>query len=155
MFIVLTFYTVKLLWGHTRDKTKQIRGEHLMESTPIRVVLTVPPIWTESTCGRMRQAVERAGILEDQLAGKTTLEFISELEAAAMFALYWELRERGDVKNGSRILALDLGGEHLKSPGLLSSNQTFSRWYGGKLLDLFWISVQKGGSNPDTGCHRL
>ncbi|KAK8061903.1 hypothetical protein PG994_008269 [Apiospora phragmitis] len=101
---------MRLLWNHILKKLDKIRGRQLVASTPIRVILTVPAIWTENARGRMRYAAVRAGILDDRLGGETTLDFISEPEAAAISVLYSELENRPDVKNGKFIVA-DLGSD--------------------------------------------
>ncbi|KAK8016695.1 hypothetical protein PG993_014884 [Apiospora rasikravindrae] len=97
-------------WNHILKKLDSIRGAGLMESTPIRVVLTIPAIWTENARNRMRIAAERAGILDDRISGETTLKFVSEPEAAAISVLHSEIGGRPDVKKGTKFNITDLGG---------------------------------------------
>ncbi|KAK7961949.1 uncharacterized protein PG986_002774 [Apiospora aurea] len=101
---------LRLLWQHTLESLKKIRGKGLVESTPFHVVLTVPAVWPEIARNRMRKAAEDAGILDRRLGGVTSLKFISEPEAAAISILYSELDDRPDLKTGTKFIVCDCGG---------------------------------------------
>lgn len=60
----------------------------------------------------MRQAAERASILDNRLAGATSLKFISEPEAAAISILYSDFDDRPGVEKGTRFIVCDCGGTY-------------------------------------------
>ncbi|KAI1423137.1 hypothetical protein F5Y12DRAFT_759014 [Xylaria sp. FL1777] len=100
---------LKALWDHALEQICNAKGQIVIDGMPIEVVLTVPAIWSDYARGRMREAVELAGILKHRIAGKTTLSFISEPEAAAIATLP-ELENRGDLQSGDSFVVLDAGG---------------------------------------------
>ncbi|RYP49926.1 hypothetical protein DL768_004462 [Monosporascus sp. mg162] len=85
--IEVTADFLRQLWGHSLEMIKEAKGDALVNSTPIRVVVTVPAIWTDYARDRMRKAVDLAGICAPRLCGKTKLSLISEPEAAALSTL--------------------------------------------------------------------
>ncbi|KAK8104361.1 uncharacterized protein PG998_011394 [Apiospora kogelbergensis] len=101
---------LKLLWNHAITEIKREKGAGLVESTPFHVILTVPAVWPETARNRMRQAAERAGILDNRLVGATSLKFISEPEAAAISILYSDFDDRPGVEKGTRFIVCDCGG---------------------------------------------
>jgi molecular chaperone DnaK (HSP70) len=78
---------LKLLWQHTIQSMKRERGDMGVDGLPFKVVLTVPAIWKEYAKERMHQAAEKAGILDPRACGDTTLQLVSEPEAAALATL--------------------------------------------------------------------
>nr|XP_023901293.1 uncharacterized protein LOC112013142 [Quercus suber] len=78
---------LRLLWKHTLDSIKRERGDVAVDGSPFRVWLTVPAIWDAISCGRMREAAEKAGILAFRSAGPTVLDLVAEPEAAALAVL--------------------------------------------------------------------
>lgn len=100
---------LKVLWGHALKQICNAKGQDLISGMPIRVVLTVPAIWTDYARNRMLEAAKFAGIFEYRIAGKTTVSFISEPEAAAMATLP-ELENRGDQRVGDSFIVADAGG---------------------------------------------
>ena len=75
-------------WAHCLEKMKLGDGMQTVDTSRFHVVVTLPAIWPNYARDRMRQAVEKAGILKQRRGvGKTSLEFLSEPEAAAMAAL--------------------------------------------------------------------
>ncbi|ROW09511.1 hypothetical protein VMCG_02170 [Cytospora schulzeri] len=79
---------LKLLWLHCLEKMKVAEGEDTVDTSRLHVVVTLPAIWQNDAQERMRQAVDRAGILNARRGvGKTTLDLVSEPEAAALAAL--------------------------------------------------------------------
>ncbi|GAP89408.2 putative actin-like atpase domain-containing protein [Rosellinia necatrix] len=100
---------LKVLWNHALGQIYDAKGQNIIDGMPFLVVLTVPAIWTNYARERMREAAEIAGILKPRVAGKTTLTFISEPEAAAI-ATIPELDNRGDLLVGDTIVVVDAGG---------------------------------------------
>ncbi|KUI61643.1 hypothetical protein VP1G_08816 [Cytospora mali] len=80
---------LKLLWSHCLDRIKVAEGEETVITSRFHVVITLPAIWPNYARDRMRQAVEKAGIMipPGLGVGKTTLDFVSEPEAAALATL--------------------------------------------------------------------
>jgi molecular chaperone DnaK (HSP70) len=69
----------------------------LFNLSTLEVVITLPAIWPHYAQARMRKAARDAGILDDHVAGPTTLRFISEPEAAAIATLQ-DMTDRPDIK---------------------------------------------------------
>jgi molecular chaperone DnaK (HSP70) len=90
---------LRLLWKHATDDIIRDRGSIAFKGSPLKVWITVPAIWEEDAREGMRQAVKKAGILEDRTAGKTTVDLVAEPEAAAM-AVLDDFKGRPDVKVG-------------------------------------------------------
>lgn len=88
---------LRLLWKHATDDIIRDRGSVAFKGSRLRVWITVPAIWQADACKRMRQAVEKAGILEYRSAGETTVDLVAEPEAAAM-AVLDDFKGRPDVK---------------------------------------------------------
>lgn len=100
---------LRLLWTHAIQNIEKDFGEATVEGLPFRVVLTVPAVWTQRAVNRMRQAAKEAGILWHRLAGKTTLDFVSEPEAAAL-ATFDDLKTRPNFQHGDTFVICDAGG---------------------------------------------
>jgi hypothetical protein len=100
---------LRLLWAHAISNIEKAFGEAALEGLPFQVVCTVPAVWTTKAVGKMREAAERAGILEDRLAGQTTLNFVSEPEAAAL-ATFDDLKNRPNFQIGDSFVVCDAGG---------------------------------------------
>ncbi|KAF2267197.1 hypothetical protein CC78DRAFT_541863 [Lojkania enalia] len=100
---------LQLLWHHTLRNIEKDLGEIAVEGLPFHVVLTVPAVWTARAVSRMRQAAKQAGILEERLAGETTLHFVSEPEAAAI-ATFDDLKVRPNFHRGDTFVVCDAGG---------------------------------------------
>lgn len=111
---------LKVLWSHTLKQIHDAKGQGLINGMPINVIITVPAIWTDYARDRMREAARLAGILDYRIAGKTTLSFISEPEAAAM-ATIPELGNRGDLQVGDSFIVVDAGGGTVYVTGKLSN----------------------------------
>lgn len=78
---------LKAFWKHVMDTIQRDRGEVLVDSLKIHVVLTVPAIWKGYARQDMKKAALQAGILTAREAGPTTLSFVPEPEAAALATL--------------------------------------------------------------------
>lgn len=88
---------LRLLWAHAIDDITRDRGESAVRGSVFKVWVTVPAIWKEDACRRMRQAAEQAGILKPRTAGPTTLDLVAEPEAAAL-AVLDDFKGRPDVQ---------------------------------------------------------
>lgn len=79
---------LKRLWSHCLERMKVAEGANTVDTSRFHVVVTLPAIWPNYARERMRQAVDQAGILQQRPGvGKTTLDFVTEPEAAALAAL--------------------------------------------------------------------
>lgn len=97
---------LRLLWDHT-IKTITIDIGLFMKTKVFKVVITVPAIWKGYARQAMTEAARKAGILDDRLAGETTLTFASEPEAAALATL---TEPRYEPKVGDTYVICDAGG---------------------------------------------
>jgi len=88
---------LRLLWQKTLTSMERVCSKSGVEGLPFKVVLTVPAIWKPYARVKMQDAAKRAGILESRLCGKTTLQLVSEPEAAALATLH-EWPGRGTIK---------------------------------------------------------
>lgn len=75
------------LWNHSIDVISRSMGKSVVNLSVFHVVIALPAIWPQYARARMREAAEQAGILRKRLAGKTTLTFVTEPEAAALATL--------------------------------------------------------------------
>ncbi|KAI9149947.1 Heat shock 70 kDa protein 12B [Paramyrothecium foliicola] len=78
---------LRLFWDHIIDTIQRDRGDFVVEALQLHVVLTVPAMWKGYARQAMKEAASKAGILEDRVAGPTTLSFAPEPEAAALASL--------------------------------------------------------------------
>ncbi|KLU86419.1 hypothetical protein MAPG_05433 [Magnaporthiopsis poae ATCC 64411] len=97
---------LRLLWDHT-IKTITIDLGLFMKTKVFKVVITVPAIWKGYARQAMAEAARKAGILNQRLAGETTLTFASEPEAAALATL---TEPRYEPKVGDTYVICDAGG---------------------------------------------
>ncbi|KAI0439053.1 hypothetical protein F4803DRAFT_568959 [Xylaria telfairii] len=100
---------LKVLWNHVISEIEDEKGTSLIRGTRYHVVLSIPAIWKDYARDRMREAAKRAGIFDHRIAGETTLDFISEPEAAALATLP-ELDNRDDLAIGDSFVVMDAGG---------------------------------------------
>ncbi|KAI1742898.1 hypothetical protein F4680DRAFT_471799 [Xylaria scruposa] len=100
---------LKVLWEHVLEQISRANGKDLINGMPFHIVLTVPAIWTDYARDNMREAAGLAGIFKHRDAGKTTLSFVSEPEAAAI-ATIPELENRADLQVGDSFVVVDAGG---------------------------------------------
>lgn len=95
------------LWSHVLGQIERARSKSVLEALAFHVVLTVPAIWPDYARRDMKEAARKAGILDDRLAGPTTLSFAPEPEAAALASLL----DRGPYsKTGEVYMVCDAGG---------------------------------------------
>lgn len=84
------------LWQYTISCIERAEGASIVDVSAFKVVVTLPAIWPAYAQFRMKEAIERAGILNLRGVFDTALEFISEPEAAALAALQ-DLSDRADM----------------------------------------------------------
>ncbi|KAH0438208.1 hypothetical protein CcaCcLH18_03475 [Colletotrichum camelliae] len=97
------------LWNHAIECIANSGGADLVKMCKFHIVITLPAIWPSYAKQRMRRAAEDAGLLQDRPAGKTTLSFISEPEAAALATMRDQGR-RPNIHAGDHIVVCDAGG---------------------------------------------
>lgn len=71
---------LRLIWGYTMDDIERSQGEGWQSRHPLRIVLTVPAIWSHAAKDRTLRAAQAAGLPEN-------LSLVSEPEAAALKVL--------------------------------------------------------------------
>jgi molecular chaperone DnaK (HSP70) len=98
---------LRCLWHHTIETIEAARGKVLVDALQFRVVITVPAIWKSYARQSMREAANRAGILERRPAGDTELVFAPEPEAAALSTLCEKGRR---PRHGDIYVVCDAGG---------------------------------------------
>ncbi|KAK7946949.1 actin-like ATPase domain-containing protein [Apiospora aurea] len=85
---------LRCLWAHVLESIAKARGEAVVDALPFHVVITVPAIWKGYARQTMREAAEKAGILNKRMpAGETCLSFVGEPEAAALSTLSEPVRK--------------------------------------------------------------
>ncbi|OTA06912.1 hypothetical protein A9Z42_0077040 [Trichoderma parareesei] len=97
------------LWKYSLSCIERAEGASLMELSALRVIVTLPAIWPAYAQFRMKEAIEKPGILEPRGLFDTTLEFISESEAAALASLK-DMSDRADMSVGDHFVVCDAGG---------------------------------------------
>ncbi|KAM3514974.1 hypothetical protein MY11210_001333 [Beauveria gryllotalpidicola] len=104
---------LRSLWKHCMENITRALGSSEVANCKIHIVMTVPAIWPHYVQARMKSAAELAGMLQERGTSSalktTTLEFLSEPEAAALAALA-EMHPRPDIKEGDTIIVCDAGG---------------------------------------------
>lgn len=85
------------LWQYSIGCIERAEGASIVDLSAFRVIVTLPAIWPAYAQFRMKEAIEKAGILGFRNAADTTLEFISEPEAAALATLQ-DMSDRTDVR---------------------------------------------------------
>ena len=102
---------LRCLWKHTLvqlKSTPRIETRIAIDNARFKVVLTVPAIWDHAAQDLTRKAASKAGILAARNGRKTTLEMISEPEAAALaFFNDPDLSGQIDLKVGRTYTVLD------------------------------------------------
>ncbi|KAM0738809.1 hypothetical protein ACQRIT_006546 [Beauveria bassiana] len=103
---------LRSLWNHCMKNITRALGSDEVASCKIHIVMTVPAIWPHYVQARMKSAAGLAGMLQERSTSsalETTLEFLSEPEAAALAALA-EMHPRPDIEKGDTIIVCDAGG---------------------------------------------
>ncbi|TID04775.1 hypothetical protein CH35J_003145 [Colletotrichum higginsianum] len=128
------------------------------EKTPTAILFQKPQaIWPDYAKARMRNAAEHAGITQHRPAGKTSLTFISEPEAAAL-ATTKDVTCKPQAKKGDYFVVCDAGGGtvDLISYEITSLNPTVVReaikgdggLCGGVFLDEAFLNLIKEKVTP-------
>ncbi|KAH0163598.1 actin-like ATPase domain-containing protein, partial [Aureobasidium melanogenum] len=78
-------------------------GEDMVSTTPIKIIVTVPAVWSDAAKDATLKAAEKAGM------GKN-IQMISEPEAAAHYAINSIDRQRKLLKASDTFIILDCGG---------------------------------------------
>ncbi|KAH0499383.1 hypothetical protein TgHK011_006583 [Trichoderma gracile] len=97
------------LWKYSLSFIERAEGASMVQLSAFRVVVTLPAIWPAYAQFRMKEAIEKAGILGPRGVADTTLEFISEPEAAALATLK-DMSDRPDMGLGDHFVVCDAGG---------------------------------------------
>ncbi|RFU72728.1 hypothetical protein TARUN_9531 [Trichoderma arundinaceum] len=97
------------LWQYSISCITRAEGESMVDLSAFRIIVTLPAIWPAYAQFRMKEAIEKAGVLSFRSAAETTLEFISEPEAAALATLQ-DMSDRADVRPGDHFVVCDAGG---------------------------------------------
>ncbi|KAL7936288.1 hypothetical protein V8C35DRAFT_333334 [Trichoderma chlorosporum] len=97
------------LWKYTLSCIERAEGASIMDLSAFKVVVTLPAIWPAYAQIRMKEAIAKAGILDLRDAPDTTLQFISEPEAAALATLQ-DMSDRADMNIGDHFVVCDAGG---------------------------------------------
>jgi molecular chaperone DnaK (HSP70) len=88
---------LRCLWSYSLACIQRAVGKSLVESHRFAFVITVPAIWPAYARNRMREAVMLAGMLDKRAAGESSLNFVSEPEAAAL-ATISDMSDRADLQ---------------------------------------------------------
>lgn len=83
---------LKLLWGYTMDDIRTKQGTNFEEIYSLKVVVTVPALWSPAAKDKTLQAAKAAGM-------STDVTIVSEPEAAAL-AVLSDKESRGELQVG-------------------------------------------------------
>ncbi|KAL7909218.1 actin-like ATPase domain-containing protein [Trichoderma velutinum] len=97
------------LWNHSLSCIERAEGASMMNLSSLKVIVTLPAIWPPYAQFRMKEAIEKAGIMNFRSTADTTLQFIREPEAAALASLQ-DMSDRADIKAGDHFVVCDAGG---------------------------------------------
>jgi hypothetical protein len=87
------------LWTYTIDHLKRRRDQNVLDNYSIRIVLTVPAVWSAVAKDKTLLAAKRAGLPEG-------IELVPEPEAAAL-AVLQRKGEQGELKVGDGFVVCD------------------------------------------------
>lgn len=73
-----------LLWQHVLDRLQKRVTKSVLDSRPLRIILSVPAVWSHTAQEKTRRAAIKAGLLLPRKGGLTALELVSEPEAATL-----------------------------------------------------------------------
>lgn len=94
---------ISALFRHAKEEMIERFGETMVSTTPIRVILTVPAVWSDAAKDATLRAAEKAGM-------GTNIRMISEPEAAANYAINAINSDRKILNASDSFIVLDGGG---------------------------------------------
>ncbi|KAI1843813.1 hypothetical protein JX266_010072 [Neoarthrinium moseri] len=97
---------LRKIWDHTLS---EIKTQVDIDALPLRVAITIPAIWPQYAREKMKQAAQRAGIMQFRPIGKTRLDLVEEPEAAALATLL-ERKKYPEIGVGEVFIVCDCGG---------------------------------------------
>ncbi|KAK9436327.1 actin-like ATPase domain-containing protein [Metarhizium brunneum] len=100
---------LRLLWEHSLQVIERAMGEGMVKLSTFKFVVTLPAIWPAYAQIRMHRAIAAAGLLDKRAAGKSSLTFLPEPEAAALATLH-KMYRRPDIKRNDDVVVCDCGG---------------------------------------------
>ncbi|KAG9595707.1 actin-like ATPase domain-containing protein, partial [Aureobasidium melanogenum] len=100
------------VFRRAREATVARFGEDMVSNTPIKVMVTVPAVWSDAAKDATLKAAEKAGM-------GTNIQMISEPEAAANYAINSIDHQRKLLKTSDTFIILDAGGEAASGIGSL------------------------------------
>lgn len=136
------------LWNHSLACVERAEGASMMNLSSFKVIVTLPAIWPAYALYRMKEAIEKAGIMNFRSTADTILQFIPEPEAAALASLQ-DMSDRADIKvresdhvelvfallmnsyyqNGDHFVVCDAGGGTVVSDSQMTFNLRDSLYY--------------------------
>lgn len=94
---------LSLAFAQVEYEMKKHYGDHMIATTPIDVILTVPAVWSDAAKDATLRAAEKAGM-------GTNIAMISEPEAAAHYAINSVNNQNKILKVGDNVIVCDCGG---------------------------------------------
>ncbi|THY77779.1 hypothetical protein D6C86_07246 [Aureobasidium pullulans] len=94
---------MSVVFKHAKDAMIVKYGEPMVSNTPIRIVLTVPAVWSDAAKNATLRAAEKAGM-------GTNICMISEPEAASHYAVTSINQKRKIINIGDNLIICDCGG---------------------------------------------
>ena len=92
---------LRALYKHTLEVLARRYGEHFMAETKVKVVLTVPAVWSDAAKDATVRAAKAAGM-------DNNITMISEPEAAAVYTL--QAIQPNHLRPGDNFVVIDAGG---------------------------------------------
>ena len=94
---------LSLVWRYAKEHIRKVRGDNWETIYAVKVVITVPAIWSEDAKNRTLRIANKAGIPD-------SVSLVSEPEAAAL-AVLKERRDEGEaLQVGDCFVVCDAGG---------------------------------------------
>ncbi|KAF8253057.1 hypothetical protein K440DRAFT_274852 [Wilcoxina mikolae CBS 423.85] len=98
----ITVDYLRCIWGYTKEQLNAILNEDFQETYHMRVILTIPAVWTPNTIIMMKELAVKAGL-------PTSTDLLPEPEAAAV-AVLKVTTERAELQQGDVVTVCDAGG---------------------------------------------
>ncbi|KAK5737794.1 hypothetical protein LTR17_006442 [Elasticomyces elasticus] len=92
---------LRALFAHTKEILSRRYGQQFVATTKLKIVLTVPAVWSDTAKDATLKAAEAAGMGND-------IAMISEPEAAAVYTL--QAIQPNNLKVGNNFIVIDAGG---------------------------------------------